>query len=173
MITNNWYNIFKYLPCYGIKSIPYVGYNGDAKTTSVSSVLYTYNDATMFNSLDDAGASNSSGVVFGSGATVPTVDDYKLGSSIIKNLATSSVLTQELDVNGAAVRTSVITITNNNTEDVTISEVGYVGRMSSSDSSASSSYALLDHTLLEEPITIPPEGVGQVTYTITINPPTF
>lgn len=95
-----------------------------------------------------------SGVMFGSDPTPVSYKDYRLGSPI-SGLTVSAEVTKENYSNEIV---ALYTITNNTGNDVTIAEVGL-----------SWNWALLDRTVLENPITIPSGSIGQLTYTITFN----
>lgn len=105
----------------------------------------------------------SGGVLYGTGDAEVSYDDYKLSGDIITGLSATYKSTVTIEGNTAVI-SSVGTLTNNNSEAVTISEVGLMGK---TQSSASIAYSYLaDRTLLEKPITIEPGGVGQVTYSV-------
>lgn len=105
------------------------------------------------------------GVIFGDGTGAVSSDDYKLFGSVVTGFSYSA--TQEVvRTDNECVKKHIYTITNGTSEDVTISEIGYIAQYYSG---GYYHHALLDHTLLEEPVTIPAGGVGQVTYTITFN----
>lgn len=105
----------------------------------------------------------TSGVVFGMSDEAPTYNDYFLKGDIITTISGSGVVTLSEDENGC--EWSVVhTLVNTGENDITIKEVGYIGGYSK--------YAMLERTVLDSPVTIPPGGVGQVTYTIRMNYPT-
>lgn len=108
---------------------------------------------------------SQSGVIFGDGDTEPTEDDYTLSGNIITGIAYTSKVTRVIE-NNKNTRTVTYTITNNNSESITIKEIGYVGYAKYNSGYAYS--VLLDRELLENPITIEAGGVGQITYTVTI-----
>lgn len=113
--------------------------------------------------------SSGGGVVFGTGDTPPTLNDYKLAGDIVTGLSWSANKAAE-QVEGGAGITVTFTVTNNNDSEVTIREVGYVGRHNNAVTTA---YAvLLDRTVLEAPVTIPAGGVGLITYTVKLIYPT-
>ena len=111
------------------------------------------------------------GVAFGDGNTPVTFDDYKLSGHIITGLTVSynKVLSHAYD--DRATMTVVYTITNNNAEAVTIREIGMFGHSRYTEQSSSEVIMLMDRTVLDSPVTIEPNGVGQVTYTINLNYP--
>lgn len=115
---------------------------------------------------------NNTGIILGSGTTPATLDDYRLENRIVAaNLTTSVDLTKSADENGAYI-SALITITNTTDEAVTVAECGlHTGGASGSTGSAEKNFYLLDRTVLETPITIEPDGVGQITYTIRMNYP--
>lgn len=114
------------------------------------------------------------GVVFGSGSAAPAAEDFKLSGEIIAGLSTSNVtyvFDYAADETGGSI-TCVYTISNTTGADITIGEVGlvmnYGGRVVST---SSTHYApvLVERSVLADPITIPADGVGQVTYTIHLD----
>lgn len=111
------------------------------------------------------------GVIFGDGTTPPSVDDYWLSGTAITTIATTASGSVTLNGDGTITKTAIHTISNTSTtDDVTISEVGYVDYIAYlTNYNGPNSYFLLDRTLLEEPVTIPPGGVGQVTYNVTFD----
>lgn len=111
---------------------------------------------------------SNTGVVIGSGTTPPSIEDYKLENRIITPTASSGTVTSTFDDSGV-VHTSILTITNNHTEAITIAEIGLYAVGSNKNGESYS--VLYDRTLLENPITIEPGGVGQITYTIRMDFP--
>lgn len=116
------------------------------------------------------------GVVFGTGTTPPTVDDYCLSGELVTTLTATTNVTTSYDEDGLTV-TAVYTLTNTGTEAVTIGEVGLIGCVGNT-SSSSTSYTgtavkcLFERSVLDTPVEIPAGGLGQVTYTIRFNYPT-
>lgn len=109
------------------------------------------------------------GIVFGTGNTPVTFDDYKLSGEVIVGLTGNASFTETSDENGYEL-TATYTLNNSNTFDVTIKEVGI------SFSAYKSSYkycgCLLERTVLDIPVTIPAGGVGQVIYKLGFRNPT-
>lgn len=177
MFTRNYYGILagKFS---GIAGIP-------MKTTSgiscYSTAFDTYFDAFYDAVKNPAFQTNGSGkvVLFGTGTTAPTMDDYKLESPISSGLTASFIASATTIADGVCTRKYIYTLTNGTTNDITISEIGafsyahYATTAANGDTTSNSgSTFMLDHTLLDEPVTIPAGGVGQVTYTITMDYPT-
>lgn len=108
------------------------------------------------------------GVVLGTGTQAPTIDDYCLSGDLISSYTHSASFSNDFDENGAF-GTTLFTITNTGTKAFTIGEIGLISGLNSNGSSYK---ALLEHTVLETPITIEPGGVGQITYTLRMNYPT-
>lgn len=106
---------------------------------------------------------DTSGVVFGTSDTPPSFNDYFLKGEMITCLSGSGALTVEEDDTGVTY-TSVFTVTNTSDAEVTVKEIGYI--------SSYSICVMYDRTVLDEPLTIPAGGIGQVTYTIRMNYPT-
>ena len=107
---------------------------------------------------------------FGDGNTHATIDDYCLSGNLLTNLGITDNTTRTVEDGGVTVQ-HVYTITNKNTEDITIREVGMVAGIPYG-TSVSKHMALIERTVLDSPITIPAGGVGLITYTIRMNYPT-
>ena len=114
---------------------------------------------------------NSGGVIFGTGDTVATIEDYKLSGEIITNLDFITNVSANVTNDNYSV-TATYTITNNNANEVTIREVGAIGKISGGSTIGTQYIGLLERTVLDTPVTIPAGGVGQVEHTITFNLPT-
>lgn len=145
----------------------------EINTVKVANNNGNFGDHWFFRMMNNAiltGQMNTNGVIFGSGTGTADASDHKLSGELISGMAATSVSKVEVSGN-AFVKTVVFTITNNNAEDKTIGEVGLINAFSVPNGNSYSSYfALLDHTYLDSPVTIPAEGgVGQVTYTLTLN----
>lgn len=109
------------------------------------------------------------GVVFGDGNTPVTVDDYTLSGNVITGLSASAGVSIE-NTEEYTEYTAVYTIPNTGSEDITIKEIGLF--FSTQQSSALATKILIERTVLDEPLTIPAGGVGQITYTIKLAYPT-
>ena len=103
------------------------------------------------------------GVVFGDGNTPATAEDYKLAGNIITGFTATANLARSID-NGVA--QIVATYTINASSEVTIKEI-----VAFASTGGNGTY-IVDRTVLDTPVTIPADGVGQVVYTITFNYPT-
>lgn len=116
------------------------------------------------------------GVCFGDGTTEPTVEDVCLSGvqhTSISKANTLITFNYSTEDNGDFVLTAVYTITNTLANDITIAEVGLAAKGSYFYGGYNYHVPILvEHSLLEIPITIPAGGVGQVTYTIRMNYPT-
>ena len=108
---------------------------------------------------------NTYGVSFGTGTTPATMSDYRLenmlGETQINVSVQSAVSYSRADTYDEY--SATFGITNKTAEAITISEVGLTTMPNSSY------YALVDHTVLETPITIPAGQSKQITYTIRFN----
>ena len=108
------------------------------------------------------------GIGLGTGTTEPLPTDYNLsGNRLLSNLGVTINKNKTYNDDGCK-HSSVITVTNNNSSDITITEVAWFGYIYQSNTS-SFSVAMFDRTLLDEPLTIPAGGTGQITYTIDFN----
>ena len=113
---------------------------------------------------------NTSGVLFGTGDTPASLDDYKLAGTVIQNIATSIHKTYSYSEAQPSLK-ALYTITNSNEAAITIKEVA-LNLQFDYNSNGSSTGCVIDRTVLDTPVTIPAGGVGQVEYTITLNLPT-
>lgn len=116
------------------------------------------------------------GVVFGTGTTPPTIDDYCLSGDLVTTLTATATVTLDYDEGGVTV-TAVYTLTNTGADTVTIGEVGLIGCVATTNSSSTSYQTesvkcLFERSVLDTPVEIPAGGFGQVTYTIRIDYPT-
>jgi hypothetical protein len=158
MLTKNWYYQLKtYHSNIVIQSVL-----RDTSGSIRNSGYYSnYTSGTMFypsNSFTTG--TTSAGIVIGSGTTPATINDYKLESQITSNISVSVVKNSDDNYN----RSLTLTVSNLNNSPLTIGEIGtvcnaYIGAESGSCA------CLMDRTVLDEPITIPANGVGKVTYT--------
>lgn len=137
----------------------YIQYGRDTETKQCPSI---YRMRTSY--------SSSSGVILGTGNTPPTIDDCKLSGDLVTGYIYSVTVTHNIDEYGVT-STALYTITNTSSKTITIGEIGLMAVLSSGGANAQSQ-ALLERTVLDVPLTIEPEGVGQLTYTIRFNHPT-
>ena len=112
----------------------------------------------------------SHGVLFGTGDTPASLDDYKLAGDLIQNIATIVSRTYSYSEEKQSIK-AIYTITNNNTEEITIKEVALTVPFCY-DKGSFLSACIIDRTVLDTPVTIPAGGIGRVEYTITFNLPT-
>ena len=115
-----------------------------------------------------ATSSNTHGVSFGTGTTPATTSDYSLESILTSSQISVSVPNA---VSFSRVDTYdeysvTFGVTNKTNEAITISEVGLTAIPISGNPNK---YALVDRTVLDEPITIPAGQSKQITYTIRFN----
>ena len=114
---------------------------------------------------------SNGGVVFGTGNTHPTIDDTTLSGNLISGFAYSKSVTTERGDDGVTF-TALYTVTNNNAEAITISEVAIIANLAKNNTSPEARFkALVERTVLDTPVTIPAGGIGQVVYTITFKYP--
>lgn len=176
MFTRNWYKALAYRLATTNTSAKPVVTKTDGTTTALSAAAPLTGfgcNGDNYNYTDYYGPrmrylfSSYSGVKLGTGTTPPTIDDYTLSGSAISttNLSSSCSWSASVDEDGATY-TSVFTITNNKSNDITISEVGLFM------SDGTNFPYMVERTVLDSPVTIPAGGVGQVTYTIRMNYPT-
>lgn len=164
MILKNWYNAWKASHAEIVMPNGIVGQDGSIIDASYNvSNMAVYGLAMVPNAVVYSSA--TSGIYLGRGTTPPTFDDYKM-----EDMITSGVnCTVSVEYNDNYDAVNIITITNNSGAEITIGEVGRGGHVYTTIKWI---IALLDRTVLDEPVTIPAGGVGQVTYTIRMNYPT-
>lgn len=173
MLTRNYWLVYAAMITGNPSGLKYKVYDGsefDCKKVTQTSYGSEVLNGIMFNRMDTIVQTvhPTAGVMFGDG-TAAAKEDYWLSGNTISGISVSSSETVENSEDGCT-KTRVYTIVNNNDTDITIREVGYQGHV---PTDAYNNYvALLEHTILDSPITIPAGGVGQVTYTIRMNYPT-
>lgn len=167
MLTRNWYKLASLLifatdTNASVRCREFTGYN---YSIPASNKLGVYAMGYIAKTLKTGIATGSGfyGVLFGTGDTTPTLDDYTLSGDVI---STITIVTSQTSIgaNGDSEYAELATrytLTNTGTQAITVREVAlaYYGCM-------------LERTVLDTPITIEPDGIGQVTYTIRMNYPT-
>lgn len=181
MFTRNWYKFLAKMIESNNKSIDVKNLKNATKQIPRGSqpyimfgfdnISYT-NYATLLRLVaSDILTTKELGVFLGDGNTPAKYDDFTLSGKQIKTFTYTSVLT--ITPTEDSVTYEVLyTITNTGEEPITIKEIGFVGSCIAGSSYRNEDLCLLERTVLDEPITIQPQGVGQVTYTITFNFPT-
>lgn len=113
------------------------------------------------------------GVIFGTGTTAPSIEDFALSGSIVYNSDNNISFTTEgpIETENGLKYTATYTITNVFDYDLTIGEVGMIRKVYNSDNGGPL-YILAERTVFDTPITIPTGGVGQVVYTVHLSAPT-
>lgn len=181
MFVKNWYKALSYYLCAktaaNITSQKFKACTGGEYTFKSDSYYHapafggkntSGGAANMASYISKYTGGSSGGVVFGSGTTPPTLDDYCLSGTLLSGLTVSAAVTPTWDADGCTV-TGVYTITNSSGVPVTISEVGLVG---ATINNVTYYAVLLERTLLENPISLDVNEIGQVTYSIRFNYPT-
>ena len=180
MLTENYYRLYEmiYKGDESGNSTTFINSYGQSKTLRLNrNNAISYVDSMNFKSIGSTAheSSGSSGIMFGDDATPPTPADYKLSGNVIANLTLTHSVARVMKSDGCAEITNTVLVTNGNTNDVTIKEVGLFTQITAynpTSSSGLSSYTMVDRTVLDTPVTIPAGGIGQVTYTIRMNYPT-
>lgn len=170
MFTKQWYKAFATQMTGGAISDGYKAFNGTAYATSYYQNAYLYQFSpynTMKTVLTSYNVSSPSpGVMFGTGDTPPTVDDYTLSGSLISTISAGVSRSAGSDSEGTYC-TGTYTITNTGNEEITIKEVCLF--MSLPYGNGYSRGCCCERTVLETPVTIPAGGIGQVVYTVRVN----
>ena len=170
MLTKNFWSIFGVvMPRYEANSnyAPVVyadGTAGSEALLSSSSRPHTVLGA-MVLPRSNTNYGSSIGTWYGRGTTPATVDDYALEAPITDSSLTGTCggISALLRVAGADHYRISVThqVTNTTAEEITISEVGCFGQLS-----AGGKVVLLDHTVLETPVVIPPKETVSLEYVI-------
>ena len=176
MFTLNWYKHFANVML-GEALLKYKSLSGTeyAMTNSYTyiSVGSTISNYPSVNNVLTSANKGTGGVIFGTGTTPATINDYKLSGERITGFAALAAVTRETH-DSSVTLTTRYTITNNSEAEMTIGEAGIVKNLHNQyGTRESDSYkGLLERTVLDTPVTIPAGGIGQVEYTITFNLPT-
>lgn len=173
MITKNWYKIITTLMFGGVGAT----WSADIlDITGVSKTHYFNPGNTLFfsayqldNMLAKVLTGYDTGVVFGTGNTPATLDDYKLSGDVITTLSGTCAISRGVDAEGAYI-TARYTLNNNGDSDVTVSEIAACTFFW--PDKTKTLFTILDRTVLDTPVTIPADGVGKVEYTIRLTYPT-
>ena len=184
MLTNNWKNLVRAHLCFisdDVTELTFTSCNGNVLSSKLGNVSTDYMYSMLLFSMGSVANNYSgkpsvpwgTGVIFGDGTTPPTVDDFHLsGANIIPGSAYTMTTVRSATINddGSITRTALYTITNGSADDFTISEIGvYQSVPCTGANGHEENYVLMDRTLLDEPVTIPAGGVGQVTYNVTFD----
>lgn len=114
--------------------------------------------------------STSSGIWIGSGTTSPTAEDYTLEARITSGVSGSCSISDDFfDNDGNPILKMVVTLSNNGSADITVSEIGFFQQLNAATSISSSGTAqvfMIDRTILNEPVTIPAGESVAITYTL-------
>lgn len=157
MITKNFKQLTSVLlqsggPAAGL--LPIVNINGDTRyiTPSLGTSTFPYR-VVGYVSFTASGA----GISFGTGTTPATEDDYNLESTITQSFTNFVNAGGGMDDDGNPYLKYDIIVTNNGTESITITEIGYKqtlrGRPQRNVAEDETVY-LFDRTVLSTPITI-------------------
>lgn len=178
MVTRNFLNMLTMaLSAYGaVSCLPARTVNGETRyLCGIDNYSFPGRNPTNTVVLNAA----SAGISIGSGTTPPTENDYNLERTITAN-ATASV-TRTLygtDSDGCPYTQFDITITNNNTnQTLTVTEIGYKQVFGKnykypalSINGVSSDVFLIDRSLLDTPLIVPPGDAGIITYRLRTVP---
>ena len=165
MITNNWKNFMKawYAGIGGVDTslVPVVDLDGTVRVPSGSlssycKHIFPTNEPTVAQSMY-----TDKGVWFGDGNAEPSPNDYCLSGNRVTTYNVVGSSTSSSIQGDEQALTCVYTLQNTGTEQITISEVCWVACINASNASKG---FVLDRTLLETPVVIPPGEQGVVLY---------
>lgn len=158
MITKWWKKILEYLPV----SITNMSYGPQIKNIDgVTRFLFSRTGKTPWLQTNVYfNTSGSDGFRVGMGATPPTDQDYALDSVITAGLTgrvVSDTPPATRDANGNVVSSWILTLQNTSSSDITVSEVGYYGNQSCSNTDggvSSNQLVMYFRDVLNNPVTI-------------------
>jgi hypothetical protein len=166
MILKNYYKML-YMYMHG--SCDITSKNGNVVTNTAPSGASQ--KAEMIDALSFSGMKKPLGisiddntVLIGTGTSEVSFDDTWLSGDIISTINSTAQHSSEITDKYCKL-TTVYTITNTSSDEISIGEIGFVGE-------APNSTFLMDRTVLNNPLVIESGGVGQLTYEITFNYPT-
>ncbi len=162
MLNKNFYNFL--LTYGGVEGGAYTLVDGSTRPVNAQNVSYYHGPWQCMPMY--SGSVSDRGVCFGTGTTPPTADDYCLEKPITSGLIVttpSAVTYNSTDEYMEYIATFGVTATNT----VTITEIGL--RFAPYWNTNDKCYAMVDRTVLENPIEIPAGQAKQITYTIRFN----
>lgn len=171
MFTKNWYRLLAVTSCMPSNTVSgLVDLSGSAITSTGPSTSYAGHYVLSHLMQQPRTAFGNSGVFFGNGNELATLEDYKLSGDYISTFQSMVATSYENEADSSSI-TCNYTLANTGDTDIVISEVGII-TYAWKGATSNNGWMLIERTVLEEPVTIEPGGVGQVTYTIRFNYPT-
>lgn len=165
MWTKNGKKYFLKTLLLGTAELEYIKSTGESITTAVK-----YNSLTHYNGMNIMGSINSTatavsggtgfGVFCGSGDTPPTEDDYTLAEPLTLGYVAGSITNTTIN------KVIQYTVQNNNTEAVTIRELGLCLNYRYGSTQSSCFIILLNRKLLPTPITLEVGEQAIITFTV-------
>ena len=165
MITNTWRRAFK--ANFGGSNSDYKSLDFQGATRELycsSSYIASHFPALSIDKVISTATPTIDGVIFGTGTTPPSADDHKLSGDVVTQISFQSSAQAVQISEDKNTFTNTYLLKNTGTTDITINEVGWIGKRGSY-------YFLFDRTLLSSPVTIPAGEVGAVAYSIAIELP--
>lgn len=111
---------------------------------------------------------NAAGITLGSGSTAPDERDYQLDEPISSGINVALTATNVVVNDGEPYLRYRLTVTNNSSSDKVLAEIGYKqavqGTRFAGDNSVSNYNVLIDRTLIEPAITLPPAEACVIEY---------
>lgn len=168
MVTKNWYYTYKTNRAECVISNAITLWNGSLVSSGYAPSNMSQNTLKTILLKPDGlcFVTSNAGIVLGSGTAPATRSDYKLENQITSGL--THLVTTITDEDGN--RTYKLTLNSTTSEPITIGEIGIMGMFLTGGGSGTN-YALMERTVLDEPVTIPAGGVGVVEYTIRLQMP--
>ena len=170
MLTNNFYHLQS---AHAIST----SISGKVVNTSGSVVnANAYNTEYYFTNLLAVGydvvfSHDAIGVVVGRGNTPASKADYCLENIITSGLKQQKTTYATKFLDGGAEVVKVFILENTSDADITISEIGTVGRTFTDRNTSSVARVMVDRTVLDTPVTIPAGEMKTISYSIRLNYP--
>lgn len=169
MFLDNWYKILGM--AFNGKSPSVVTVPGNSATLSIA-YMNVSSTTIYYPSLKNIPTGwHPGGVVFGDGGAAVSRNDYCLSGNRFTTFAGAASVETGIDDDGVYA-IGKYTLTNTGTEDFTIREVGLFTKYMQQNMDNINHAVLVERSILDNPITIPAGGVGQITYTVRMAYPT-
>lgn len=146
--------------------------NSSVRNTTNAQRWISYVNGNLISTLNCVLNTNP-GIHLGSGTVTPTENDYILTSQITSGISVIvSGIARGVDSSNRLYMELVLNVTNTSSSNITVSEVGLVSGniqccTSASATATQANNILLDHTLLDSPVTIAPSDTAAIKYRIT------
>ena len=166
MLTNNFHNALRgalsmTAVASGLRKTDGSAANADGTINNASVIFDFYKHTNIA-----ANSKSKAGLVFGTGNTPPTIDDYWLSGDLITGTTIVARNTNSHASEGKNIIEYVITVGNSNADTIVINEFGLVGSLYVGYNQGT--ICMLDRVVLDAPLTLASGEQGVITYTINV-----